>query len=67
MHKKGHSKFREIRHDLFSGIQIFLGYPHRQHRRFGVRENPYRRNKIEEIRQKEFDYELKKADKKLFK
>jgi len=62
VHKKGHRKFREIRHDLFKGIQIFMGYPHRKHRTFGTKPTAYRRNKIEEIRQKEFDYFLKKSE-----
>ena len=61
MHKCGHRKFKELKHDIFVGVQTFSGYPHRRHRKQAKRldGDGTRRQIYEKIKQEEFNQALK--------
>jgi len=67
MHKKGHCKFKELKHDIFMGIQTFTGYPHRRHRKQSKRlyGDGSRREIYERIKQEEFNQALNNNDENL--
>ncbi|MFA7662987.1 MAG: hypothetical protein WCX88_03675 [Patescibacteria group bacterium] len=60
--KKGNRQFSGLRKDIYLGNQIFLGYPHRRHRKNFRSDDDSKVKKIEELKINEFNEAIKKSD-----
>ena len=60
--KKGNRQFYGLRKDIYLGTQIFLGYPHRRHRKNFRSDDDSKTKIIEKLKIDEFNSALKKSE-----